>query len=605
MNKNTGKNTGKITGKNTSASTKRKAGAGSRHAFARLVGFLMTLALLLQIAACGGGAAPAGAATTADSGTSAGTVAESSASSGADGSTSAADGTSASSASSDGAHLVVAGEGETGSFDPAKNVGRTYWSIHSYCLEGLLQYTQAGEIEYRAAESYEVNDDMTVWTFHLRKDGKWSDGSPVTSADFKNTIIRALDPANQSTYADMLFYIKGAEDAYMDGAPLDAVGVETPDDETLVFTLRETCPFFLKLLFVPVYFPSKHDVATDENENWDKDVSTYFTNGAFMLSEYNPGESFVYVPNPYYYDRDKVKLASYTSRFMDDMQARLAAYQTGEIDVVGTAPYYVLERYKDQPDINIAKSLSSLYTLLNAESEALKDPKVREALVISVNRRELCDILGADKAPSDHFVSMNMSSIAESGKLYAETAAPMFTEDAARAKQLLAEAGYPDGAGFPTLLYIYPNTEEESNVAQVLQNQWKQTLGVTIELSGLEQQVYLSERRAGNFDLARMSWTADFGDPMTYLAMYTSYSKQNDNHVNDPEYDALVERSISVTDAVEREAMLHEAEFVLVGKGFYLSPLYVNNSITLVNPSYTGFDQDFRGLFDMRFVYAK
>lgn len=500
-------------------------------------------------------------------------------------------------------HIAIAAEGETGSFDPAGNVGRTYWGgLHEYCLEGLIQFAQSGEIEYRAAESYTVNDDMTVWSFTIKEESKWSDGSDVTAEDFINTIARALDPATQSTYADMLFYIKGAESMYMEDGPVEDLGVRAIDEKNLEITLEEPCPYFLKLLFLPVYFPSKSDVATAENEGWDKNPSQYVTNGAFHLAEYNPGESLVLEPNDFYYDADKVNLDRITYRFMDDMQARIAAYKTGELDVIASVPYYVADEYEGKPDILISKSLSSLYTIPNLNVEVLQDVRVRTALAIAIDRQSLCDIIGSDKSPSTHFITPKMPSVSEEGKLFAETTGPMFEENIEEAQKLLAEAGYPNGEGFPTLTYNYPNAEEDSNVAQVLQNQWKENLGINVELNALEQQVYLSDRRSGNFDLSRHSWTADFTDPMTYLAMYTSYSKQNDNGVDDPLYDDLIKQASSETDPAKREQLLHDAETVLVTDNFYVIPVYTIDAFNLVNPKLTGYKQNFRGLYEYRFA---
>lgn len=499
-------------------------------------------------------------------------------------------------------NIVIAAEGETGSFDPASNVGRTYWGLHVYCFEGLVQYAQNGELEYRAAESYTVNDDMTVWTFKIKEDSNWNDGSTVTADDFVNTIIRALDPATQSTYADMLFYIEGAEDAYMGDGAIEDVGVKALEEKTLEITLKEPCPYFLKLLFLPVYYPTKSDIATADNEGWDKDTSQYATNGAYYMAEYSSGESFVLKPNEFYYDADKVKLDSITYRFMDDMQARIAAYKTGELDIVGTVPYYIAEEYEGKPDIQDSQSLTSLYTLPNLNVEVLKDVRVRKALALAIDREALSEIMGTDKSPSDHFVTMKMPSTSEEGKLFSETTGPMFEESVEEAQKLLAEAGYPNGEGFPVLTYNYPNAEDDSNAAQILQSQWKENLGIQVDLNALEQQVYLSERRSGNFDLSRHSWTADFSDPMTYLAMYTSYSKQNDNGVNDSTYDDLIAQASGETDMEKREQLLHEAEKVLVSDNFYIIPVYTVDYINLVNPKLSGFFQDFRGLYDYRFV---
>ena len=152
--------------------------------------------------------------------------------------------------------ITVAINSETGTLDPAGSIALTYLAYSVSALDELLTFDEDGTIEYRAAESYEVNEDSTVWTFHLMEDALWSDGTPVTSEDFVNTITRALDPASGSGYANYLFPIENAEEIYNGEADPDPLGVETPDEYTLIFRLKEPCVYFLDLLRLPVYTPS-------------------------------------------------------------------------------------------------------------------------------------------------------------------------------------------------------------------------------------------------------------------------------------------------------------------------------------------------------------
>ena len=193
----------------------------------------------------------------------------------------------------DGKEITVAVSSDTGTMDPAGSIALTYLAYSVSALDELLTYDENGDIEYRAAESYEVNDDSTVWTFHLREDALWSDGSPVTSADFLNTITRALDPASGSGYANYLFPIENAEAIYNGEADMDTLGVETPDDHTLIFHLAEPCVYFLDLLRLPVYTPSCSEHADSVDSGWDRDPETSLANGPFRLAEYVPEQYFV------------------------------------------------------------------------------------------------------------------------------------------------------------------------------------------------------------------------------------------------------------------------------------------------------------------------
>ena len=152
--------------------------------------------------------------------------------------------------------IIVAINSETGSLDPAGMIALTYLAYSVTALDELLTFDENGEIEYRAAASYEVNKDSTIWTFYLREDALWSDGTPVCAEDFLNTMTRALDPASGNGYANYLFPIENAEAIYNGEADMDSLGVEIPDDHTLIFHLSEPCVYFLDLLRLPVYTPS-------------------------------------------------------------------------------------------------------------------------------------------------------------------------------------------------------------------------------------------------------------------------------------------------------------------------------------------------------------
>ena len=170
-------------------------------------------------------------------------------------------------------------------------------------------------------------------------------------------------------------------------------------------------------------------------------------------------------------------------------------------------------------------------------------------------------------------------------------AEPLFEENIEEAKALLAEAGYPDGEGFPVLTYNYPSLEMDSDTAQVLKEQWKKNLNIDIELTAQELQVNYSERHAGNFDLCRMNWTADFADPNTYLSMLLGNSTYNCSGIQDEKYDELVTASDSESDPVRRSQLLHEAEKLAVGEQFYVIPLFSMKSCNLIRPGITGITQ--------------
>lgn len=499
--------------------------------------------------------------------------------------------------------LTVAINSETGSLDPAGMIALTYLAYSVTALDELLTFDENGEIEYRAAESYEVNEDSTVWTFHLRKNALWSDGTPVRAQDFLNTMIRALDPASGNGYANYLFPIENAEAIYNGEKDADSLGVEIPDDDTLVFHLSEPCAYFLDLLRLPVYTPSCAKYADEVGSGWDKDPASSVANGPFCLVEYVPEQYFVLEKNENYWNKDAVKLDRITYKFFDDQQSMASAYETGEVDVATALPSYVMELYEGKEDLVVTDTIATRYIYPNLEVEPLNDVRVREAITLAIDREELCSIVGADTEPAVNLVARYMKN-KETGNYFVEESDSPFEENVERAQELLAEAGYPDGEDFPVLTYKYPSLEMDSDTAQVLKEQLKRNLNIDIELEAQELQVNYADRHAGDFELCRMNWTADFADPNTYLSMLLSNSTYNCSGIQDEAYDALVRASDSETDAGRRMELLHEAEQLAVGEQFYVIPLFAMKSCNLIRPEIKGITQiPASGALEYRYAY--
>ncbi len=486
--------------------------------------------------------------------------------------------------------ITVAVHSETGGLDPAGSIALTYLTYAADALDELLTFDEEGEIEYRAAESYEVNADDTVWTFHLREDARWSDGSPVTAEDYLNTIRRALDPASGSGYAVYLFPIRNAERIYNGEADLDSLGVQAPDDDTLVFILEESCVYFLDLLRLPVYMPSSAKYADSADSGWDRDPQRSLSNGPFCLAEYVPDQYFVLERNEYYWNADAVSLDRITYRFYDDTQSMAYAYEAGEVDAASSLPSTIMELYEGREDLIVTEQIASRYIYFNLDVEPFDDVRVREAFNLAIDREDLCRIVGEDTVPSYHLVSAFLKD-KSTGEYFVDEGIQPFEENVERARELLAEAGYPDGEGFPEVTYRYPSLEADADTAEVIQEQLKQNLGIELRLEAQELQANYSARHAGDFDLCRMNWTADFADPYTYLSLLLSDSTYNCSGIKDPEYDALVEQSDSETDPARRSVLLHEAEQRATGDAFYIIPLYSTRGVNLVRPDLSGIRQ--------------
>ena len=303
-----------------------------------------------------------------------------------------------------------------------------------------------------------------------------------------------------------------------------------------------------------------------------------------------PDQYFILEKNEYYWNADEVNLDRITYRFFDDTQAMANAYEAGEVDVATSLSSTVMEMYEGQEDLFVTDLIATRYIYMNLNVEPLGDVRVREAVNLAINREDLCTIVGSDTEPAYNLVAKYMKD-RNTGGYFVDEAEQPFEENVERARELLAEAGYPDGEGFPELTYKYPTLEMDSVTAQVIQEQLKNNLGITIRLEAQELQANYSSRHAGDFDLCRMNWTADFADPYTYLSMLMSNSTYNCSGIRDPQYDELVAQSGSESDPAARADLMHRAEQLAVGEQFYIIPLYAMKSVNLVNPEVTGIRQ--------------
>jgi oligopeptide transport system substrate-binding protein len=505
--------------------------------------------------------------------------------------------------------LTMSSGGLEGSYDPAGEAAGSFVEFAKLCLDPLVSFDDKGTLILEAAESYETNDNQTVWTFHLRENGKWSDGSAVIADDFINTIHRALYPDSGSMYSSELYILTGAAESQpkegetFDPAKLDAVGAKAIDDSTLEFTLTKPCVYFLKLLTLPVFEPSKAGVATRENATWYNDPKTHLTNGPFYLSEFKPEQQIVLKKNTYYHQADKVNFDTVVLKTITDVMASAAAYATGEVDVASGLLDTVINEYEGKPDLTYWNMQTTVFMQFNLQkAPVMQDVRVREAIALALNRQNICTVVGSNLKPSFNYVAKEMVSNS-SDKKFSEEVPQLFNEDADRAKQLLADAGYPGGVGFPELTYTYASSTTGSDVAVAIQAQLKDTLGINMKLQSVETGVYYPMRRSGDFEILRNSWTADYTDPINYLAQFvTGAGFASSTTISDADYDRLVEQSNIETDPVKRNQLLHDAERLLVSEKFYIIPVYTSVYVGLRNPKISGVTKNDRDEAMYRFA---
>ncbi|WP_062762780.1 peptide ABC transporter substrate-binding protein [Falsirhodobacter sp. alg1] len=449
------------------------------------------------------------------------------------------------------------------SLDPHQTQTVSESRVLNDLLEGLATVDADGKVIPGMAESWDISEDGTVYTFHMR-DAKWSNGDPVTANDFDYSLHRIMDPATAAGYASILFPIKNGEAVAGGNMPLDQLGVRAIDDKTLEITLENPTPYFIQLLTHQSALPV-HKASVDEFGNQFTRAGNMVTNGAYMLDSFTPNDKLVMVKNPNYYNADKVAIDRVNWIPFDDISACMRRFQASEVsicsDVPGEQMDYVKANLADA--LHVSPYLGTFYLpIKGAEGSPLKDARVRKALSMAIDRDFIAEqVWAGTMLPSYTLVPPGISNYVDGGITvdYADT--DLFDRED-EAKELLEEAGVAPGS--LTIELRYNTSENNKNtmaaVADMLKN-----IGVNATLNEVEGTTYFNYlREGGQFDVARAGWIGDYDDPQNFLMLYTSDTPFNYPRWKNPDYDALMAKAAATTDLTERANVLSDAEKLLL-----------------------------------------
>ena len=491
--------------------------------------------------------------------------------------------------------------------DPALNAavdgGNTLITIE----EPLLIIDENNEIQPGQAESYEVSDDGLVWTFHLRDGLKWSDGSDLTAADFEYSFKRLACPDTAAPYAET---VVGMIDGYQDaiGNPdadgntttdpdWDALNVHASEDgKTLTIQLAYPCSYFDKLCAFAAMSPVQQATVEANGDAWCTQPDTFVCNGPYMISNWVPSERIVLSKNPNYvggWDTSKIVSDTITLLLLEDSSASYAAYNSGEAQLIKDVPtdeIPSLTKAEDGGDFYVDTILGTYYISLNDQKEPFTDPKVRKALSLAIDRDYVANtIMQGTYTPAYNLVGPGI--VDENGMFYdnANGGKTYISDDydanLEEAKQLMADAGYPNGEGFPTIEYSTNDAGYHTPVAEYVQQAWGE-LGITVNINKVEWASFLPMRRAGDYDVSRNGWVMDYNDPSNMIELFTTTNGNNDGKYSNPEFDAAVEAS-KVADKSVHFQKLHEAEDILMEDAACIPVAYYND-FWLQSPSLKG-----------------
>ena len=455
--------------------------------------------------------------------------------------------------------IRLAVQADPRTLDPTRNGDLIAGLVIHHCFEGLLR-DREGTLVPGIAESWEISQDGKTYTFHLR-DAKWTDGKPVTAGDFEYSWKRVLDPEVGAGYAYIFYCIKGAEDRYKGNAKPEDIGVTAKDDKTLVVELANPTPYFLDLAAFMAYAPVRRDIVEANPEGWARDAKTYVSNGPYILKEYD-ASGFIMEKNPGYWNASTVKLPRIEIPIINEASTELAAFENGDLDILSHFPSQEMQRVSKMPGFTVYPQIATYFYTINTEKKPLDDVRVRKALALAVDRKALVEkVLKGAQIPAINVVAQGLKD--STGKDFSKTAGDFGLDPtgAARpdeARKLLAEAGFPEGKGFPELTLLHNTSESHKQQAEAVQEMWRRELGVNIKLLNQEWQVFLDSRRNSNYDIARGHWWGDYADPMTFLDMFTSSAGNNWPRWKNSEYDKLISLSMAQS-GTERDETLYKA----------------------------------------------
>ena len=458
--------------------------------------------------------------------------------------------------------LLLTEGSEPKTLDPQLSQGVTEHHIICGLMVGLVEndeYDQSKQVP-GLSDHWEHNDDYSTWTFHIRDNARWSNGDFVTAQDFVNSYRRMLTASLGAAYSDALFIMKGAKD-YYDGTlkDFDQVGVHSLDPHTLKIELIGPTPYFLSAILHTAWYPVhlstilKFGKIDDRDTKWTL-PGNYVGTGPFILKVWRQNDVIEMVRNPLYWDAATVKLNGINFYSIENADTADRAFLAGQLHKTLDVPLDKIAYYRrEHPELIRIDPYEGVYFYrLNIARKPLDNPKVRLALNLAVNRDQIVtDITRGKQHPATGFTPPGMEGYAPLDQIH---------YDPEQARRLLAEAGYPNGRGFPKFNILINTYQAHRVIAEAVQQMWKQELNIDVGIENQEWKVYLESQNQMNYDISRSAWIGDFMDPVTFLSMWQTGDGNNDTHWSNPTYDQLLDQAAHTADPVKRFDILHNAE---------------------------------------------
>jgi len=498
--------------------------------------------------------------------------------------------------------LLLGNGAEPADLDPQIVTAYTDMNIMLALFEGLTALDErTGQPVPGVATTWEQTPDGLGWTFHLRPEARWSDGTPLTAEDFVYSFRRILAPPLASEYAYMLYPLKNAR-ALNTGQLTDAtaLGARARDAQTLELTLAEPCPWLLALTAHQAWFPvqratiEKFGAMTQRGTRWTR-PENFVGNGAFRLQEWTPNARLVATRNPHYWDAAHTRLQKLVFFPNENLATEEKNFRAGQLHLTYDLPPEKIAAYRaTAPDrLRIDPFLETFFLRLNVLRPPLDDVRVRRALALALDRATLCrTVLHDSRLPAVAFTPPDTAGY---------TAQTALSFDPLEARRLLAEAGYPQGQNFPTLEVQIKSDKIHRSVLEAIQQMWLHELGIQITLAPLEQKTWLANQQAMTYQLCSSRWIGDYVDPNTFLDMWVTGGGNNETGWTRPAYDRLIAESARTLDTTRRHALQQQAESLLLDE-VPVIPIFHGTRVFLKHPAVKNWSASLLGLHRYQYV---
>lgn len=499
--------------------------------------------------------------------------------------------------------------GEPRTLDPTLN-SLSFGSIYMiHFFEGLTKRDSADNVVSGMAESWDISADGTKYTFYLRTNAKWSDGKPVIASDFEYALKRAANPKTAATYSHMLKVIKNANSVIGGNSDVDALQVKAIDDYTLEIILENPTPYFLEYISVSSpYFPVREDIIEKFGDEWSRKPETYIVNGPYIMTERKEDEKIVMEVNPNYYAKDEIVAKKITVLIMDDSNTAFAAMKNGSLQFsvieapMGEIPSLMKENYILQ------EPAYGIYFLeINSKKGVLTNRNIRRALSLAFDRNYIIsNVVKMNQIPAGAFVSTGMKDydgkdFRENGRNYIDV--NDYQKNVEEAKKLFADAGYPNGEGFP-VLEVRSTPGYFTVICEAIQDMYKNNLGIDILIKSEEYNETFQAMVQKDFDLARTGWTSDFSDPMAMLNFFSKSSSVNHSGFENEEFNNLLEFAAKTQNEKERMEAMHKAEDILFDY-MPIIPIIYRMDPFMINPKLKGAIFNPLGRYKFNYAYIE